>query len=69
MKTELGYYLVPLAGSSVKIPIYGVRALPERIANRGPKGYAETLWQVQVRCSVSKGFVWINQSRRLIVFH
>jgi hypothetical protein len=27
------------------------------------------LWQVQVRCSVSKGFVWINQSRRLIVFH
>jgi len=69
MKAELGYHIVPLLGTSVKIPIYGLRAIPNSIANRLPRGYAEQLWQVQIKNRISNGYIWINESKRLVVLH
>lgn len=68
MKPELGYYLAPAGPlGELVIPIYGLRAIPDHIAKRLPKGYSRQNWQVQIR-HVS-GYVWINQSRHLIFLH
>lgn len=67
MKAELGYYLVPLAGDSFKVPVYGLRAVPEKILKRVPVGYEKHNWQVQVFTFGS--YQWINQSRHLVFLY
>lgn len=67
MKAELGFFRIPLAGDSVKVPIYGLRAVPERILKRVPADYGKYNWQVQI---FSYGrYVWINQHRVLVFLH
>lgn len=66
MKTELGYYIDTTPIGQVEIPIYGLRAVPQSILNRLPKGYDRQMWQVQIH--LFNKYVWINQSRRLIFF-
>lgn len=75
MKAELGYYLTPVVPISddslgeLPVPIYGLRAIPDEIAERLPKGYSRHHWQVEVWDYISNEYVWINQSRHLIFLH
>ena len=60
IKPELGYYLAPAGGlGDVVVPIYGLRAIPDEIAERYPQGYGRKNWQVDLRDEISNDLVWI----------
>lgn len=72
-KRALGYYVATVCvGLSIKVPIYGLRAVPTDVLKRVPDGYANRLWQVEVLFNVyctENEYVWINEDRRNIFLY
>jgi len=69
MKTELGYYLGIGPIGEVKIPIYGLRAVPKEITDRqwGDPNYGKRNCQVEI---IYLGdYMWVNQDRSLVFLH
>lgn len=79
MKVELGYYLdmdsgdifpKPInTGKGSRIPIYGLRAVPQEIVDRqwGNPNFGKQNWQVEI--FKFGDYIWINQSRHLVFLH
>lgn len=69
MKPELGYYLDVTPIGEVKIPIFGLRAVPTEIADRqwGDVTYNKRNWQVEI--FILGDYLWVNQARHLIFLH
>ena len=72
MKPELGYYLVFSNDEetiNAKVPIYGIRAIPDEIAERHPdKNFKKENWQVEA-FNCLREYMWINMPRAFIFFH
>ena len=73
MKAELGYYLEtnPLGEDSdyIKVPIYGLRAIPQEIIDRQWRNpnFGKHHWQVEI---LKFGdYIWVNIFRGCVFLH
>lgn len=75
MKAELGYYVEtnPIGEDSdpIRVPIYGLRAVPQEIIDRqwGNPNFGKHHWQVEIWYNPTAEYVWINQDRVRIFLH
>lgn len=71
MKAELGYYLDKTPLGEIKIPIYGLRAVPVEVCERhwGNSNFGKQNWQVEIWYDPTGDYIWINQSRHLVFLH
>jgi len=79
MKTELGYHLEETFINEDefkddcyrKVPIYGLRAIPQEIIDRqwGNPNFGKHHWQVEIWYAPTAEYVWINQIRSRVFLH
>lgn len=81
MKAELGYYVKsnPFFDdetfsddeATIKVPIYGLRAVPQEIIDRQWENpnFGKRFWQVEIWYNPTAEYVWINQYRHFVFLH